>query len=89
MGHSLRITSLVSAIGIALLGASAVSAAPSMPGTEKVVSHDHGNQRGVYIVRFIEPGLVHYSGGTAGLGATAPTALGQRKLDVHSAASQS
>jgi subtilisin family serine protease len=88
MGNSLRVTSLVSAIGFALLGASVVHAAPSVRGTEKIVSQDQANQRDVYIVRFAEPGLLHYSGGTQGLSATAPAALKQRKLDVHSAASQ-
>jgi subtilisin family serine protease len=88
MGNSLRFTSLVSAIGFALLSAPLVFAGPAIPGTEKVVSPDQGNQRGTYIVRFVEPGLLHYSGGTQGLTATAPAALKQRKLDVHSAASQ-
>ena len=88
MGNSLRFTSLVSAIGLALFSAPIVFAVPAIAGTEKVVAPDHGSQRGTYIVRFVEPGLLHYSGGTNGLTATAPAALKQRKLDVHSAASQ-
>jgi subtilisin family serine protease len=88
MGHSLRITSLVLAIDIALLGASTVFAAPATPGTQKIVSQGQRNERGVYVVRFVEPGLLHYSGGTQGLSATAPATLKQRKLDVHTAASQ-
>jgi len=88
MGNSLRVTTLASAIGIALLAASAVSAAPAAPGvSSKAVTQEQANQRDVYIVRFAEPGLLHYSGGTQGLVATAPTALQQRKLDVRSPAS--
>lgn len=87
MGNSLRVTSLVSAIGFALLGAPIAFAAPGVPGAEKVVSATQAGERGVYIVRFVEPGLLNYSGGAPGLSATAPTTLAQRKLDVHSAAS--
>lgn len=39
-----------------------------------------------YIVKFAEPGLLYYSGGTAELRATAPSALGSRKLDAKSPA---
>jgi subtilisin family serine protease len=88
MGNSLHFTSLVSAIGLALFSAPVVFAAHAMPGTEKVVSQDHGHQRGTWIVRFVEPGLLHYAGGAQGLTATSPASLGQRKLDVHSIASQ-
>ncbi|HJT99315.1 MAG TPA: S8 family serine peptidase [Rhodanobacteraceae bacterium] len=86
-GNSLRSTSLASAIGFALLGASAAFASPAMAGTQRIVSPEEADRRGVYIVRFVEPGLVHYAGGTQGLRATAPETLGERKLDVHSAAS--
>ena len=90
MGNSLRITTLASAIGIALITSTTLaSAAPTAPGnTAKVTSVDQANTREVYIVRFAEPGLLHYSGGSQGLTATAPAALNQRKLDVHSTASQ-
>jgi len=93
MGNSLRITTLASAIGIALITttsvASAASAAPAAPGNAaKVTTVEQTNTREVYIVRFAEPGLLHYSGGSQGLTATAPAALNQRKLDVHSTASQ-
>ena len=88
MGNSLRVTTLASAIGIALLAVSAATAAPAAPGlTSKAVTQEQASQRDVYIVRFAEPGLLHYSGGTQGLVATAPTALQQRKLDVRSPAS--
>ncbi|MET0231033.1 MAG: S8 family serine peptidase [Rhodanobacteraceae bacterium] len=88
MGNTFRSTSLVSAIGLALLSAPGVFAAPAGAAAEKVVSQEQADRRAVYIVRFVEPGLLHYSGGTSGLAATAPDALRQRKLDVHSAASQ-
>lgn len=39
-----------------------------------------------YIVKFAEPGLLYYTGGTGELRATAPTALGARKLDAQSPA---
>ena len=90
MGNSLRITTLASAIGIALITTTSVaSAAPAAPGNAaKVTTVEQTNTREVYIVRFAEPGLLHYSGGSQGLTATAPAALNQRKLDVHSTASQ-
>ena len=89
MGNSLRVTTLASAIGIALITSTAASAAPAVPtNTSKVSSVDQGNTREVYIVRFAEPGLLHYAGGAQGLAATAPSALQQRKLDVHSQAAQ-
>ena len=89
MGNSLRIKTLASAIGIALIGASFAPSAMAAPAnTAKVVSQDQANKREVYIVRFAEPGLLHYAGGAQGLAATAPDALNQRKLDVRSPASQ-
>ncbi|MGA9341452.1 MAG: S8 family serine peptidase, partial [Rhodanobacteraceae bacterium] len=39
-----------------------------------------------YIITFVEPGLLHYQGGTQGLAATAPDKTHSRKLDVHSPA---
>jgi subtilisin family serine protease len=89
MGNSLRVTTLASAIGIALISTTIASAAPAAPAnTAKVASAVQANTREVYIVRFAEPGLLHYSGGTQGLSATAPAAVNQRRLDAHSAASQ-
>lgn len=89
MGNSLRIKTLASAIGIALVSASVAPSATAAPvGTSKVAPADRSNERGVYIVRFTEPGLLHYSGGTQGIAATAPSALHQRKLDVRSPAAQ-
>src|ERR1700752_2505580 len=89
MGNSLRVRTLASAIGIALITSTAPSAAPAAPtNTAKVTSVDQSNTREVYIVRFAEPGLLHYAGGTQGLAATAPATLNQRKIDVRSPASQ-
>ncbi|HEY0231693.1 MAG TPA: S8 family serine peptidase [Dokdonella sp.] len=44
---------------------------------------------GRYIVTFVEPGLLHYSGNVAGLSATAPSAVGSRKLITTSDAARS
>ncbi|MCB1607511.1 MAG: S8 family serine peptidase, partial [Xanthomonadales bacterium] len=41
-----------------------------------------------YIIKFNEPGLLHYDGGVGGIRATAPSANGQRKLDADSPAAQ-
>ena len=88
MGNSFRVTTLASAIGIALISAnfSPVAFAAPAANTAKVTSSIPANTRETYIIRFAEPGLLHYSGGTQGLAATAPSAS-QRKLDVRSAAS--
>ena len=89
MGNTLRITTLSSAIGIALIGASispAVQAA-SGPGAQ-AATQTQANTRESYIIRFTEPGLLHYTGGTQGMRATAPKAMGQRKLDVHTSAAE-
>ncbi len=88
MGTSFRITTLASAIGIALIGVSfAPGASAAQAGSAQATTQS--NTRESYIIRFTESGLLHYAGGAQGLGATAPKALGQRKLDVHSAASES
>ena len=87
MGNSLRITTLASAIGIALIGASFSPGAHAAPAnTANAASQAQASAREVYIIRFAEPGLLHYAGGAQGLRATAPGA--QRKLDVHTQAAQ-
>jgi subtilisin family serine protease len=89
MGNSVRIKTLASAIGIALATASLGPAAIAAPAnTAKAVSQEQANARALYIIRFAEPGLLHYTGGTQGLSATAPSSLNQRKLDARSPASQ-
>jgi subtilisin family serine protease len=87
MGNSLRITTLASAIGIALIGANAsLPVRAASADVAKSVAHVPATTRELYIVRFTEPGLLHYSGGTQGLQATAPAATHQRKLDARSPA---
>ncbi|MGH8174427.1 MAG: S8 family serine peptidase, partial [Rhodanobacteraceae bacterium] len=89
MGNSLRVTTLASAIGFALISASFSPAAHAAPAnTTKANTSASTNTRETYIVRFAEPGLLHYSGGTQGLVATAPSANRERKLDAHSPAAQ-
>jgi len=87
MGNSLRITTLASAIGIALISANAsLPVRAASADVAKAVSQDQSNTRQLYIIRFAEPGLLHYTGGTQGLQATAPSATQQRKLDARSPA---
>jgi len=89
MGISLRITTLASAIGIALISANvSLPAQAASANTAKATTTIPSNTRESYIIRFAEAGLVHYAGGTQGIQATAPTATHQRKLDVHSTAAQ-
>jgi subtilisin family serine protease len=82
MGNSLRIKTLASAVGLALIGA---AGAPAMmvatSGTVQAATQDTASAREVYIIRFAEPGLLHYAGGTQGLRATNPA--NGHKLDVH------
>jgi len=87
MGNSLRITTLASAIGIALISANAsLPVRAASADVAKAVSQDQSNTRQLYIIRFAEPGLLRYTGGTQGLQATAPSATQQRKLDARSPA---
>jgi hypothetical protein len=89
MGNSLRVTTLASAIGFALISASFSPSAHAAPvTTTKATSSATANTRETYIIRFTEPGLLHYSGGTQGLAATAPSATHERKLDARSPAAQ-
>ncbi len=90
MGNTFRITTLASAIGLALIGAgiSPVAQAASSHGAT-AASQTQTSAQESYIIRFSEPGLLHYAGGTQGIRATAPKALGQKKLDVHTSAAES
>jgi subtilisin family serine protease len=84
MGNSLRIKTLASAIGFALIGVSVAPATMAASvGSATVATQSQNSTRAVYIIRFAEPGLLHYAGGAQGLSATAPKTVGQRKLDVH------
>jgi hypothetical protein len=87
MGNSLRIKTLASAIGFALIGATVAPVAMAAPaGTAAVTTQAQASTREVYIIRFAEPGLLHYTGDAQGLRATAPKSVGQKKLDVHTTA---
>ena len=89
MGNSFRTTTLASAIGFALIGATfAPHASAAQAGGDGAAKATQSNAAQSYIIRFTEPGLLHYAGGTQGLNATTPKTNGQRKLDVHSPAAQ-
>ena len=89
MGNSFRTTTLASAIGIALIGATFAPHAPAtQAGSDGSAKATQANALQSYIIRFTEPGLLHYAGGTQGLNATAPKTNGQRKLDVRTPAAQ-
>jgi len=89
MGNSFRTTALASAIGIALIGATfAPHAQAAQAGSDGSAKATQANALQSYIIRFTEPGLLHYAGGTQGLNATAPKTNGQRKLDVRTPAAQ-
>jgi len=89
MGNSFRFKTLASAVGIALIGVGIAPAASAAPAAATQSASQSQSARESYIIRFAEPGLLHYNGGTQGLRATAPKAIGQRKLDVHTTASES
>ncbi len=92
MGNSLHLKTLATAIGVALAGAvtlpdAALAAPVDAALAAKTVDASQASIRHVYIVRFVESGLLHYDGGVHGLAATRPAASGARKLDSRSAAS--
>ena len=88
MTQPLRSTLLVAAITAALLGAgiarseapAALDAAPASIGDPR--------QPATYLIRFDEPGVAHYAGGTQGIAATAVASAQSRKLDVRSSAAR-
>lgn len=55
-----------------------------MHATEAADSASQASTSATYIVRFAEPGLLHYTGGIAHYAATAPGARGERRLDARS-----
>lgn len=88
MNETLRNTTLVAAIAAALLGTG--MARSETPAALDVVPASIGDAHApaTYIIRFVEPGVAHYSGGTQGIPATAIASAQQRKLDARSAAAQ-
>ena len=88
MSQPLRTTTLVAAIAAALLGAG-IARSDTPPALDAVpASLGDPHRPATYIVRFVEPGVAHYSGGTQGIPATATASSQQRKLDVRSAAAR-
>jgi len=85
MGKSLHLKTLVSAVSIALATASFVPAHSAFAAaSDKAYDASQAQARTTYIIRFVETGLLHYSGGVPSLAATAPVVSGARKLDIHS-----
>lgn len=98
MGKSVRLVTLTSAIGFALIGAGFQSptnahAAGSRANLSAQAAQlsSAAQTTGVqpYIIRFSEAGLLNYNGGVNDIQSTAPLATdGHRKLDVHTAAAK-
>ena len=87
MSNPLRITMLAAAIGLALVAVPPAAAEPAgLEVSAPVATGSTAPQ--TYIVRFAEPGLLHYGGGTQGMPATALGASGQRRLDTRSGAAR-
>jgi len=87
MKPSIRINTLTSAVTVALLGIGfslSAQSAPQRLQAAKAVANVAQSSAGRYIVTFVEPGLLHYSGNVSGLSATAPSAVGTRKLTTTS-----
>jgi subtilisin family serine protease len=88
MGNSFRTKTLAAAVSLAI--ASSGLALTAQAATDSSVARAHAstdaNASAVYILTFVEDGLVSYKGGVSGMHATSPTALGQRKLDANSPA---
>jgi subtilisin family serine protease len=100
---SVHITTLASAVGLALVGAGLTSALAArtndanqaVSGAKLVALHNDqaASVTGRYIVAFDEAGLVSYRGGIGGLARTAPhvdgvSANSSRKFEIDSSASQ-
>lgn len=86
MGKSIRLTTLASAVSLALAGASAILPAHDANAANSAsIQRDNSDVRTMYIVRFEEAGLMHYAGGVQGLAPTA-AAGDSRKVDVRSPA---
>ncbi|HEV7489663.1 MAG TPA: S8 family serine peptidase [Rhodanobacteraceae bacterium] len=83
-----RITTLVAAIAIALVeaGAEAAAAVSLSTAPARIASASSGAQ--TYLIRFEEPGVLHYSGGISGIPATAIQSTRTRKLDTRSTAAR-
>ena len=91
MVKPIRIITLTSAIGIALVSGGLQFSTDAQAASRNVsspVALAQANGSEIYIIAFAEDGLLHYQGGNSGMQATSPDGQKQRKLDVHSAAAQ-
>ncbi len=94
MGNSLRLKTLASAVSVALVGGvvalPAHTAFAAGHAAEKIANPAQERQalaeRKVYIIRFAEEGLMHYTGGVNGFAPTAQNGS-KRKVDAKSSAS--
>ncbi len=86
MGKSIRLSTLASAVSIALIGATAaLPAGDAFAATSAISAHENANVRAMYMVRFVEAGLLNYQGGVQGLQPTASSSVGG-KVDFHAPA---
>ena len=84
MSSQSRLTALVAAIAVALGGGTPGIAGTLTAAPARLSAASSGAQ--TYMIRFDEPGVLHYPGGTQGIPATALSTTLQRKIDVRSAA---
>ena len=85
MPHRSRLTPLATAIGCALL-VSGIAISLNAPAADaRQLTVESSQQPVGYIVTFVEPGVLHYTGGTRGIPATAAAPDRARKLDARSA----
>jgi subtilisin family serine protease len=86
MKGTFRPTALAAAVAAVLGGAGIAWAAEAMPAAP-VLSVERANAPTTYLVRFDEPGILHYAGGTQGIPATAVDSSRGMRFDARSAAS--
>jgi subtilisin family serine protease len=87
MTRTLRHTALAAALAAVLGGASIASGAEAIAAAPDW-SIERANTPRTYLVRFEEPGLLHYQGGTEGIPATAIDRSRNPRLDAGTPASQ-
>ena len=87
MGKPLRTKSLAAAVSLAFVSAIGLPAvhAAQAPYAKSAAAAPSAAEE-IYIVTFVDAGLLHYTGDVRGIQATAPRALNQRKLDANSPA---
>ena len=86
MGNPLRIKTLASAVGIALVGLAFQPSAQAGAMVTASAAPVRSEALQSYLITFAEAGLVSYRGEVEGLAATAPRATHSRKLDAKSPA---